>query len=253
MLNNIENFEIVTVLSKKSKLKGFVSKRKTDAFNIRVSGSMDYHFNDKTLTVNAGEMIFLPRGSNYTWEVTSEEESNCVIIHLNGHFNIDTLTVYSIEKFIHNDVLINSFSDLWNFGDLGEKYECYAYIYELLSFIHHQNSIKYPDEKKFTLIEPAIQHLRQHVYDTSLKIDKLHNLCGLSHTYFRKIFIKEMGMNPKEYVVEKRLSHAKIIIENGDMDSVKQLALSVGYDDPLYFSKAFKKKFGISPSKMNLL
>ena len=62
-----------------------------------------------------------------------------------------------------------------------------------------------------------------------------------------------MGLNPKEYVVEKRLSHAKVIIESGEMDTVKQLALSVGYDDPLYFSKAFKMKYGVSPAKMNSL
>ena len=214
---------------------------------------MDYHFNDKTLTVNAGEMIFLPRGSNYTWEVTSEEESNCVIIYLNGHFNIDTLTVYSIEKFIHNDVLYNNFSDLWNFGNVGEKYQCYSYMYELFSYMYNIDTFKSQDKAKFSVIEPAVKYLRKHIYDPSLKIDRLHNLCGLSHTYFRKIFTKEMGMNPKEYVVEKRLSHAKIIIENGDMDTVKQLALSVGYDDPLYFSKAFKKKYGVSPKTFNEL
>lgn len=58
-------------------------------------------------------------------------------------------------------------------------------------------------------------------------------------------------MSPKEFVVEKRMSRAKVIIGNGEMDTIKNLALSVGYQDSLYFSKAFKKHYGVPPSVMN--
>ena len=54
-------------------------------------------------------------------------------------------------------------------------------------------------------------------------------------------------MSPQEYVLNKRITHSKSIIESGDYDSIKELAESVGYSDPLYFSKAFKKAFGLSP------
>ena len=58
-------------------------------------------------------------------------------------------------------------------------------------------------------------------------------------------------MSPKEYVLSKRISHAKSIIESGDFDTVKKVAAMVGYNDPLYFSKAFKKIYGFSPSDLN--
>ena len=250
----IKNLEITSAISKIGKRAGEAKNRKSNLIIVRMNGSAEYCFEDKTLKNNGGELIFIPKGSTYTWRVTCEEDCNCLLIYFNCEYEGDaTAAVYPLDNFVHIDVLCNNFSDLWNFGNAGEKYQCYSYMYELLSYMYNFDSFKSKDKAKFSVIEPAVKYLRKHIYDSSLKIDRLHNLCGLSHTYFRKVYIKEMGMNPKEYVIEKRLSHAKIIIENGDMDTVEQLSLSVGYDDPLYFSKAFKKKFGISPSKMNLL
>ena len=51
--------------------------------------------------------------------------------------------------------------------------------------------------------------------------------------------------------MEKRVAHAKSIIDSGDFVSVKELALTVGYKDPLYFGKVFKMHYGISPTDMN--
>jgi AraC-like DNA-binding protein len=41
------------------------------------------------------------------------------------------------------------------------------------------------------------------------------------------------------------------MLESGDFDSIKEVALSAGYSDPLYFSKVFKKFYGFSPSSLN--
>lgn len=58
-------------------------------------------------------------------------------------------------------------------------------------------------------------------------------------------------MNPQDYITAKRLFHAKSILDSGDFDSIREIALSVGYSDPLYFSKVFKKRYGVSPSVVN--
>ena len=250
---DISNLEIASVISKKSNPNGQAIERKTNALNIRLSGSVEYIIDDKRYVVNKGQMMFMPKGSSCTWRVISEGDSHCLIIHLRGDPNTNFPQVFSLGNYIHMDNLSNNFADLWKFGNVSEKFKCYSYLYELLSFISSRDSIDYPEKEKFTIIKPSITYLRKHIYDIDLKIDSLHEMCGISHTYYRKIFIKEMGLNPKEYVVEKRLSHAKAIIESGEMDTVKQLALSVGYDDPLYFSKAFKNKYGVSPARMNSL
>ena len=96
-----------------------------------------------------------------------------------------------------------------------------------------------------------MEYLKKYIYDSSFKINKLHRLCGISDTYFRRIFEAEFNMTPQEYVVTGRISHAKSIIESGDFDSIKEVSELVGYNDPLYFSKAFRKVYGVSPSNIN--
>lgn len=252
MLSEIRTLGIESAIRKKSTCLEKINNRNSNTFNVRISGAVEYRFKEKSIVVNAGEMIFLPKGVSYTFRVLSKEDSLCTIINLNGDFFSDTPVVYSLKHFHRSDFLFNNFADLWNFGTSGDRYLCISLLYELLSFIYHSENSKYHDKRKASIIEPAIEYLKTHIYDTSLKIDMLHNLCGVSHTYFRKIFITEVGMSPKDYIIEKRLSHAKVIIDIGEMDTVRNLALSVGYSDPLYFSKVFKRRYGVSPSNMNM-
>lgn len=91
------------------------------------------------------------------------------------------------------------------------------------------------------------------MYDCSLNIHKLHNLCDISDTYFRQIFVLKFGTTPQKYITSRRLSHAKSIIDSGDFHTISEVAASVGFSDPLYFSKVFKKMYGVSPSDLGSL
>ena len=251
MLEGVKNLEIMSAIHKVSNRSGKMNGRPAHGFTIRVSGVAEYDFGDKKISVNEGEMIYLPKGSSYKNRVVSEEDSVCTIINMQGDFGTVMPMHYSLQNFHHIDSFSTNFADLWNFGSISDKYACISKIYDLLSYICNYESLKYPEKKKFKIIEPAVEYLKKHIYDTNLKIDKLYQLCGISHTYLAKIFLLEFGMSPKEYVIKRRMNHAKVIIDSGEMDSVKQLALSVGYTDALYFSKVFKNHYGMSPTMMN--
>ena len=124
-------------------------------------------------------------------------------------------------------------------------------ICSLLSYVSNLEAQQYQDKKKTNVIEPAVTYLHKNIYKCDLKIDELHQLCGISDSYFRKIFISAFGTNPKDYVISKRISYAKSIIDSGEFNTVKELALMVGYKDPLYFGKVFKQHYGVSPVNMN--
>ena len=120
-----------------------------------------------------------------------------------------------------------------------------------MAYIDNYDNLKYMEKKKFKIIDSAITYLKNHIYDTTLKSDDLAKICDVSNTYFRKIFASRFGKSPKNYIIEKRMARAKAIIDSGEFESVKKLALSVGYDDPLYFGKVFKNHFGVPPATMN--
>jgi signal transduction histidine kinase/DNA-binding response OmpR family regulator len=65
--------------------------------------------------------------------------------------------------------------------------------------------------------------------------------------FFKKV--KQLtGITPNEYVQEMRLIHARTLLENRLVLTVKEAALSVGFKDVRYFSELFKKRFGKLPS-----
>lgn len=244
--------ESISAVSKVSARKGEIVNRKTFSFNIRLSGSIRYNFSNKTLVVNEGEMIFIPAGSNYTYCVESSCDSACTIINMTGNFrNGSEPKVYSLKDVSCAEYIMNYFPDSWNFGNTADKYKCMSHLFELMAYIDNYDNLKYMEKRKFKIIDPAITYLKNHIYDTALKSDELANICGVSNTYFRKIFISRFGTGPKNYIIEKRMARAKAIIDSGEFESVKSLALSVGYDDPLYFGKVFKNHFGLPPATMN--
>ena len=67
--------------------------------------------------------------------------------------------------------------------------------------------------------------------------------------FCRQIFTERFGVSPQQYVLTLRIRHARSIIESGDFDTVAEVAETVGYTDPLYFSKAYKKYYGFPPSE----
>lgn len=70
-----------------------------------------------------------------------------------------------------------------------------------------------------------------------------------SESYLSRIFKARMGMSPHRYLVQLKMQHAAFLLTRSDW-SIKRIAAEIGYDDPLYFSRAFRKEFGCAPSSM---
>lgn len=78
----------------------------------------------------------------------------------------------------------------------------------------------------------------------------------LNYDYIRKMFLKETGVTPREYMTRKRMERARDIILSGATNrysqfTVSQIAETCGFTEPLYFSKVFKKYYGVSPSQFS--
>ncbi len=251
MFDNIENLKIISSLRRPCRAFNKIENRASNSFIIRVSGSAEYDFYDKKITVNPGEMVFLPQGVCYEYRRVSEGDSIYTSINFQGDFENPKPMFYSLENFYELDYISNRFSNVWSFGTSAEKYRCISVFYELLSYLSTVEKSSYGDKRKFEIIEPAIDYLKEHIYDCSLKANMLHRLCGISHTYFRQIFTARFNMNPQSYIISKRVSHAKTIIDSGDYNTIGEVAMLSGFNDALYFSKVFKKIYGSCPSEIN--
>ena len=85
-------------------------------------------------------------------------------------------------------------------------------------------------------------------YHKKLTVSLIADEVFLSKDYIRNLFIKFYGVSPKSYIQNIRMERAKNLLLK-TQTSIALIANSVGYDDPLLFSKMFKKYYDVSPTK----
>ncbi len=83
-------------------------------------------------------------------------------------------------------------------------------------------------------------------YTEELSVAGLAQRCHLSQSRFMYLFKQRFGVAPKEYQKNIRMEHACHLLLSADL-TVGEVGQTVGYADPLYFSRQFKTIFGISP------
>ncbi len=82
----------------------------------------------------------------------------------------------------------------------------------------------------------------------NLSLDDISEELSISKNYFCYVFKRDVGMNLWNYLTEVRLKHAKELLKNSDLRSY-EIAFEVGYDNPSYFSKLFKKYENMTPGE----
>ena len=102
-----------------------------------------------------------------------------------------------------------------------------------------------PDDK----IAEAEKYMREHFADADIGVDTLAGLCGVSDTYFRRVFAERYGITPLKYINKLRLAYAKELLESGYY-SVGEISSMCGFSNINYFSTFIKKELGISPNKL---
>ena len=83
-------------------------------------------------------------------------------------------------------------------------------------------------------------------YDRPISIEQLSKSLGYHRTHLSKLFKQTVGLSPMQYLMQLRLERAKTLLDS--KWTVEQIASSVGFSDPLHFSKQFRRKYGLSPS-----
>ena len=100
------------------------------------------------------------------------------------------------------------------------------------------------------VVEEIESHIISHCADCDYRLDEYLRSQPFSYDYLRKLFQKELGMTPHRYLTTRRLQSAADLLLNAEINgtAVSDIARQCGFREPLYFSKMFKKEFGVSPS-----
>ena len=118
-------------------------------------------------------------------------------------------------------------------------------LYEFIMLAREHMLTGPSDDIKKMMTERAISYIDKH-YSEDIALDELAELSGVSAQYFCRVFHGCTGMRPVEYINNKRVSEAKLLLVSGNM-KIADIALKVGFRDNNYFGIVFRRATGISP------
>ena len=207
------------------------------------TGFKDYYFSDgKILHTKPGDLFYLPKGTNY--EVKTQQTGGCYAINFEGNI-ADEPFVFSLrnsEKVIRNfAVAAEEWKKDAGLGRICAMRALYDAVYRM-----RQNEREYVSQNVADKIAAGVEMLDSRFTDSGLTMAEVAQKCGISQVYFRKIFQNRFGKNPKEYLIEKRMSYAKQLLSSGQF-SVSEVAQMCGYTELCHFSREFASRCGISP------
>lgn len=119
---------------------------------------------------------------------------------------------------------------------------CGIYAAELLYKIVQEST---PPNTK--VVREAVQYLHNH-YQEQISLSDMAKISCLSTEYFCRIFKEEMGQNFSSYLMILRLKKARELLLGTDL-KIHKVASMVGYETAGYFSKIYKKYYGITPEQ----
>lgn len=96
------------------------------------------------------------------------------------------------------------------------------------------------------LVERAAQYIREHYADT-VTLNDVAKYCYVSREHLSRVFKKETGFGFNAYLNVYRLKKANTMLTEDKTCKISQVALSCGFNDSNYFSKIYKKAYGIAP------
>lgn len=204
-----------------------------------------FHFDDMTFEYEKGDIVIIPPYLPHS-NSSAEGFTN---IHINITdtdlpFQVPTLVKDDTNQFIYQ--VFNAAYFHFN-GDPERRQLLLGPCGDLICGYLCASLQSHPLSKIVEEIESTIIH---NYSDCTFELDTYLQSFPFSYDYLRKLFKKEVGVTPHKYLNNKRLQTAADMLVYGYLDSsnISDIAQMCGYREPLYFSRMFKKKYGMAPS-----
>ena len=222
-----------------------------------VQGKGYYTLDGHTFTLNPNQYVIVPATDKplVYWSDTEDPWSIYWV-----HFTSDALQAFNRAYHIvpeqgpqyipHNEKGIRIWEEMYENLSRGYSPEnlmntnlCLYPLIATFVFSQQQNQNSSSPEK--AIIRETIDYMKNNL-DKTIRIEDFADLNKYSVSHFSKLFRLTTGMSPIEYFIHLKMQKACQLLYTED-SRVKQIAALLGYDDPYYFSRLFKKYMNTSP------
>ena len=228
------------------------------------AGKAHFHIDGQEQIVTAGHMVLYRPKEPQKYEYYAEDQTEAYWVHFTGSDVTNILNSYGLTKgkkvfYCGSDLEYkNHFRTMIQElqmckDDYPEMLE--MYLRQIFIKLHRYfNTVSKVDNSHIAEdIDKAMIYFSEH-YNEDICIEEYVQKHHMSTSWFIRNFKQYTGSTPMQYIISRRIYNAENLLQS-EHYNITEIANIVGYDNPLYFSRIFKKAKGVSPSeyKKNIL
>lgn len=242
----VDMFKVISVLELSWETERRTAKpRNFHALSFRIKGDANFEYKNNNVHVKSGDIAYVPKNMGYVLDHGSE---HVIVVHFETNHDDSNQEFFSFTP--HNiQIYKNLFEEMlvsWDSAERGCNYAVTSTFYSVLDKIHREAFSEYiplSDER----MRDVFDYIHKNYCD-DINIPELAEIYGSSETYFRRVFKMVCGDTPLKYINSLKLRYAEELLQSGYY-SVKEVAEKAGFSDSKYFSRLFKSKKKLPPSK----
>lgn len=220
------------------------------------AGKAHFYFDSKEEIVSAGHMVLYYPKEPQKYVYYGTDKTEVYWVHFTGGKVKEILSNYHIPSDKHVIFSGTSAEYQWLFRQMIQELQmCRPGYEELLTLMLRQIFLlidRQLQEKKGNSyiqeeIEKATYYFNEN-YHKDISIEEYAASRHVSTCWFIRSFKHYTGMTPMQYILSIRIANAQNLLETTGY-TISEIAAIVGYDNPLYFSRIFKKQKGLSPKE----
>ena len=203
-------------------------------------GTGAYTAGDIVLPYQPGTVIVFP--PDVAPEHTADSPTLGILLHIR-RISLVFRQPYALQDDANSSILHLMQDVLWHFSSaLCDSALLNAYGQLIVQHV----SASRPSAPRAQLVQELAQSILQNYTNPLYELDELLKSAPYCYDYLCRLFRQEMHTTPHKYLADLRLQAAADLLAAGN-NSVSEVARLCGHHDPLYFSRMFKKKYGVSP------
>ena len=222
------------------------------------AGKGHFFLDGKEVIVPAGNMILYQPKQQQKYHFLGKDKTQVWFVHFTGREVRSILQHYEIplDGYILHTGISREYEDLFR-KMRDELVKCSWGYEEMLTVLFRE--LMMTMRRRMTENAPRIagfiqdemdrakDYFEQH-YNEEISIEQYAASRSMSTSWFNRSFRSALGTSPMKFILEIRVRNAQTLLETTDY-SINNIASIVGYDNPMYFSRLFRKTKGVSPAR----
>lgn len=208
---------------------------------------------DRIYDLHSGVLLYFKPGVVHSIDSSANSPLYFLASHfsLNNNIELPLMYVNNINNIYKAKDIFFKLYKIWLNKNWGWQWQqnilLESLLFELLSDINRP--VK--SHANIKRLEIVVSYISIH-YKEDITLEDLCSIVKLSKGYLSNIFKSEMGRSPLDYINQYRIDRTKELLINSSK-KISDIALENGFNDPLYYTRLFKKNEGLCPTEFKKL